>query len=203
MSIFYFLLRATVLLSPSYAFAEPSIADLATSLNTVWLMTAAALVCLMQAGFALVEGGMARSKNTVNKKMKNYMDCCLGGIIFWVIGFGLMFGANHTGWFGTDLFMLNDGSAWDYSFLLFQMMFAATTTTIVSKAMAKRARYSAYLIGACVISGLIYPIFFCCTCGAYSSGTGLLKESGFIAFASSASFFASANWCWLILNEAL
>lgn len=197
MSIFYFLLRATVLLSPSYAFAEPSIADLATSLNTVWLMTAAALVFLMQAGFALVEGGMARSKNTVNVIMKNYMDCCLGGIIFWVIGFGLMFGANHTGWFGTDLFMLNDGSAWDYSFLLFQMMFAATATTIVSGAMAERARYSAYLIGACVISGLIYPIFGSWAWGAYSSGTGWLKELGFIDFAGSTVVHSLGGWCAL------
>lgn len=197
MSMFYFLLRATVLLSPSYAFAEPSIADLATSLNTVWLMTAAALVFLMQAGFALVEGGMSRSKNTVNVIMKNYMDCCLGGIIFWVIGFGLMFGANHTGWFGTDLFMLNNGSAWDYSFLLFQMMFAATATTIVSGAMAERARYSAYLIGACVISGLIYPIFGSWAWGAYSSGTGWLKELGFIDFAGSTVVHSLGGWCAL------
>ncbi|HMY28836.1 MAG TPA: ammonium transporter, partial [Agitococcus sp.] len=105
-----------LLFCSSNAFAETSIADVSTSLNTVWLMTASALVFLMQAGFALVEGGMARSKNAVNVIMKNYMDCCIGGVIFWFLGFGLMFGANQTGWFGTDLFMMNNGSHWDYSF---------------------------------------------------------------------------------------
>ena len=186
-----------LLFCSSNAFAETSIADVSTSLNTVWLMTASALVFLMQAGFALVEGGMARSKNAVNVIMKNYMDCCIGGVIFWFLGFGLMFGANQTGWFGTDLFMLSNGSHWDYSFLLFQMMFAATATTIVSGAMAERMRYSAYLIGACLITAFIYPVFGSWAWGAYSSGTGWLKELGFIDFAGSTVVHSIGGWCAL------
>jgi Amt family ammonium transporter len=116
-------------------------------------MFAAALVFLMQAGFALLEGGMARSKNAVNVIMKNYMDTCVGGLIFWLFGFGLMFGTNITGWIGSDWFMPQSASNWDWSFILFQMMFAATACTIASGAMAERVRYSAYLIGACVITG--------------------------------------------------
>ena len=89
----------------------------------------------------------------------SYMDCCVGGIVFWLLGFGLMFGANLTGWYGMSHFAPNDGEPWDHTFLLFQMMFAATAATIASGAMAERTRYGAYLIGAVLISGVIYPIF--------------------------------------------
>ncbi len=167
------------------------------NLNTVWLMTASALVFLMQAGFALIEGGMSRSKNAVNVIMKNYMDACVGGLIFWLFGFGLMFGANPSGWFGTDSFLPQAGSAWDWSFLLFQMMFAATACTIASGAMAERARFGAYLAGACVITGVIYPVFGAWAWGGYTSGTGWLKELGFIDFAGSTVVHSIGGWCAL------
>ncbi|MDZ4337692.1 MAG: ammonium transporter, partial [Pseudomonas sp.] len=70
------------------------------ALNTAWLVLASVLVFFMQAGFALLESGMSRAKNAVNVMMKNYMDGCVGGITFWLLGFGLMFGSNITGWFG-------------------------------------------------------------------------------------------------------
>ena len=177
--------------------SAPNITDVVMNLNTVWLMVAAALVFFMQAGFALLEGGMSRSKNAVNVIMKNYMDACVGGLIFWLLGYGLMFGANPTGWFGTDLFMLQSGEAWDWSFLLFQMMFAATACTIASGAMAERVRYSSYLIGACLITGIIYPVFGSWVWGGYADGSGWLKEMGFIDFAGSTVVHSIGGWCAL------
>lgn len=177
--------------------STPSIADVVTSLNTVWLMTAAAVVFLMQAGFALLEGGMARSKNAVNVIMKNYMDACAGGLIFWLVGFGLMFGTNLSGWIGTDWFMPQTASNWDWSFILFQMMFAATACTIASGAMAERVRYSAYLAGACMITGIIYPVFGSWAWGSYVEGSGWLKDMGFIDFAGSTVVHSVGGWCAL------
>jgi Amt family ammonium transporter len=185
---------------PCAAFAADSGPDLSTivlNLNTVWLMTASAFVFLMQAGFALIEGGMARSKNAVNVIMKNYMDACVGGLIFWLFGFGLMFGANPTGWVGTDHFMPQSGSSWGWSFLLFQMMFAATACTIASGAMAERIRFGAYLAGACLITGVIYPVFGAWAWGSYTSGSGWLKELGFIDFAGSTVVHSIGGWCAL------
>lgn len=191
---------AFLLLIPECVFASNAptpLSDVVTNLNTVWLMLAAALVFLMQAGFALLEGGMARSKNAVNVIMKNYMDACAGGLIFWLFGFGLMFGTNHTGWIGTDWFMPQAASSWDWSFILFQMMFAATACTIASGAMAERVRYSAYLTGACLITGIIYPVFGAWAWGSYSGGNGWLKEMGFIDFAGSTVVHSVGGWCAL------
>ncbi|MFZ3152755.1 hypothetical protein [Pseudomonas sp.] len=79
------------------------------ALNTAWRVLASALVFFMQAGFALLESGMSRAKNTVNVMMKNYMDGCVGGITFWLLGFGLMFGSNITSWFGMSHFAPHTG----------------------------------------------------------------------------------------------
>ncbi|PZP78349.1 MAG: ammonium transporter, partial [Ectopseudomonas oleovorans] len=161
------------------------------------LVLASVLVFFMQAGFALLESGMSRAKNAVNVMMKNYMDCCFGGIVFWLFGFGLMFGANVTGWFGMSHFALNDGEPWDYTFLLFQMMFAATAATIASGAMAERTRYGAYLIGAVLISGVIYPIFGSWVWGGLYGGQGWLAKLGFIDFAGSTVVHSIGAWCAL------
>ena len=167
------------------------------SVDTIWVLLGAALVFFMQAGFALLESGMSRAKNAVNVMMKNYMDCCFGGIVFWLFGFGLMFGANVTGWFGMSHFALNDGEPWDYTFLLFQMMFAATAATIASGAMAERTRYGAYLIGAVLISGVIYPIFGSWVWGGLYGGQGWLAKLGFIDFAGSTVVHSIGAWCAL------
>jgi Amt family ammonium transporter len=167
------------------------------ALNTVWIVTACALIFLMQAGFAFLESGMARAKNTVNVIMKNYMDACYGSLIFWAVGFGIMFGTNPSGWFGVDHFMPDDLSQWDYTQLLFQMMFAATATTIASGAMAERTHYTGYLIGACIITGLIYPVFGSWAWGGLYGTTGWLKEMGFIDFAGSTVVHSIGGWCAL------
>ena len=123
-----------ILLFPILAQAD----DGSPASDMVWLVTASALVFFMQAGFALLESGMSRSKNALNVVMKNYMDVCLGTLVFWLLGYGFMFGSNPSGFIGTDLFLLNDSDPTSYGVLLFQTMFAATAVTIASGAMAER-----------------------------------------------------------------
>ena len=130
------------------------------------------LVFFMQAGFALIESGSVRSKNTVNVLMKNYMDTCIGGLIFWLFGFGLMFGLNQTGWIGLSHFMPDQLDDWHWNLLFFQMMFAATATTIASGAMAERIHFVAYVVSAIFVSGVIYPIFGSWAWGGLFGGEG-------------------------------
>lgn len=136
-----------------------SIADLALSLDTVWMLLAAMLVFFMQPGFALVEAGFTRTKSTANILMKNFVDFTLGSILFFAIGFGLMFG---TGAFtGMPNFFKVDFLEMDLpieGFLVFQTVFCATAATIVSGAMAERTKFHMYLIYTICISVLIYPI---------------------------------------------
>ncbi|MGE0326154.1 MAG: ammonium transporter [Polyangiaceae bacterium] len=152
--------------------------------NYVWTVVAAILVFWMQAGFALVEAGFTRAKNTVNIMMKNLMDFVLGSLAFWAIGFGLMFGVTN-GFCGTTGFFLSGygDDTWTYAFLLFQTVFAATAATIVSGAMAERTKFTSYLIYSVVISALIYPIFGSWAWGGLFKGGGWLQapEGGFLA----------------------
>mgnify|MGYP006267308351 CR=1 FL=1 len=163
--------------------------------DTVWVVTAAALVFFMQAGFALLESGMSRAKNAVNVMMKNYMDVCAGTIAFWLVGFGLMFGVNETGWIGLDLFAPGaDLEAADLTFVLFQTMFAATAATIASGAMAERTRFPAYILGAIGVTALIYPVLGSWIWGGYQTGQGWLAELGFIDFAGSTVVHSVGGW---------
>ncbi len=111
----------------------------------------------------------------------------MGSLAFWAVGFGLMFGATSTGWFGTTGFFLSDftmgGDPWVLAFWMFQVVFAATAATIVSGAMAERTRFSGYLIYSVFISGLIYPIFGSWAWGSLFNGSGWLENLGFIDFA--------------------
>ena len=124
------------------------------AINTAWVVTASALVFFMQAGFALLESGMSRAKNAVNVMMKNFMDGAVGSLVFWLVGFGLMFGSNLTGWIGQSHFAPDSGAPWDFTFLLFQMMFAATAATIASGA-------TGWMLRAAIRSG--------CSCASISS----------------------------------
>ena len=174
---------------PATALAEES----GDAVNMLWIATAGALVFLMQAGFALLESGMSRAKNSLNVVMKNYMDVCIGTLIFWAVGYGLMFGTNSSGWFGTDGFFINDAEPMTWGVILFQTMFAATAVTIASGAMAERTRYNAYLIGALVITGFIYPVF-----GSWVwNSDGWLAQMGFIDFAGSTVVHSVGAWCAL------
>lgn len=153
------------------------IAELSTGLNTVWMLLAAMLVFFMQPGFALVEAGFTRSKNTANILMKNLVDFMVGSILFWFIGFGLMFGVGNV--FGTP--HLFDLDAMDNiiqnglpieGFLIFQTVFCATSATIVSGAMAERTKFSMYLAYTIAISVLIYPVS-----GHWTWGGGWLSNA--------------------------
>ncbi len=140
---------------------------------------------------------MTRSKNAINVIIKNYLDVCLGSIVFWAIGFGLMFGVNETGFLGTSGFFVHDAPTWDYSYLLFQTMFAATSATIASGAMAERSKFGSYLVGSVVITGLIYPVFGSWAWGSFYSGKGWLAANGFIDFAGSTVVHSIGGWCAL------
>ncbi|MBQ6019741.1 MAG: ammonium transporter [Clostridia bacterium] len=147
----------------------------------VWFLIGAALVFWMQAGFAMVEAGFTRAKNTGNIIMKNLMDFCIGTVVFIVIGFGLLMGEDLVGFIGKpgfDLFTAYD--SFDFSSFVFNLVFCATTATIVSGAMAERTKFLSYCIYSGVISALIYPIE-----AHWIWGGGWLSRLGFHDFAGS------------------
>lgn len=174
--------------------ATSSIQEIRISLDSVWVILGGILVFFMQAGFALIESGSVRSKNTVNVLMKNYMDTCLGGLVFWLVGFGIMFGVNHSGFIGLSHFAPNQLDDWNWNLLFFQMMFAATATTIASGAMAERIHFVAYVVSAAIVSGLIYPVFGSWAWGSLFGGEGWLKALGFIDFAGSTVVHSIGGW---------
>ncbi|MDD6212057.1 MAG: ammonium transporter [Clostridiales bacterium] len=157
-----------------------------SSVNTIWVLLGAALVFFMQAGFAMVETGFTRAKNAGNIIMKNLMDFSIGTPLFWLVGFGLMFGGSGALIGGFDPFVLGDYSSVLpegvplAAFLIFQTVFCATAATIVSGAMAERTKFSAYCIYSAIISLVVYPIS-----GHWIWGGGWLAQMGFHDFAGS------------------
>ena len=170
--------------------------ELQTNINIVWTCIAAFLVFFMQAGFAMVEAGFTRAKNAVNILMKNLMDFSVGTIAFFLIGFGLMFGKTN-GLFGTTLFGLSGvepGADWNWTFLIFQTVFAATAATIVSGAMAERTKFVGYLTYSFFITLFIYPIFGSWAWGGLLDGGGWLEKLGFLDFAGSTVVHSIGGW---------
>ena len=167
--------------------------------NTIWVLLGAALVFFMQAGFAMCEAGFTRAKNTGNILMKNLMDFCIGTPLYWLFGYGIMFGAGTAlfGWI--DPFIMKDYShilpagvpLW--AFAIFQTVFCATSATIVSGAMAERTKFSAYCIYSAAISLFIYPVS-----GHWIWGGGWLAEMGFHDFAGSTAVHMVGGVCALI-----
>ena len=147
----------------------------------VWFLIGAALVFWMQAGFAMVEAGFTRAKNTGNIIMKNLMDFCIGTVVFVLIGFGLLMGEDLVGLIGKPGFdIFTSYSNFDFSNFVFNLVFCATTATIVSGAMAERTKFLSYCIYSAVISALIYPIE-----AHWIWGGGWLSQIGFHDFAGS------------------
>ena len=171
-----------------------------THADYLWTLIAAAMVFFMQAGFACVEAGFTRAKNSINIMMKNLMDFSIGSLIFWAVGFGLMFGASN-GWIGTSGFFLSDykpgGDPWVLAFWMFQAVFCATAATIVSGAMAERTKFSGYLLYSIVLSALIYPVFGSWAWGSLFNGNGWLEQLGFIDFAGSTVVHSVGGWAAL------
>ncbi|GFI01514.1 ammonia channel [Lachnospiraceae bacterium] len=147
----------------------------------VWFLIGAALVFWMQAGFAMVETGFTRAKNAGNILMKNLMDFCIGTVVFILIGFGLLFGEDMVGLIGKPGFdIFTNYANFDWSNFVFNLVFCATTATIVSGAMAERTKFLSYCVYSGVISALIYPIE-----AHWIWGGGWLAQAGFHDFAGS------------------
>lgn len=186
---------------PTVLSNREAIALVQSHADYLWTLVAAALVFFMQAGFALVEAGFTRAKNAINIMMKNLMDFSIGTLAFWAVGFGIMFGATKTGWFGTSGFFLSDftpgGDPWVLAFWMFQVVFCATAATIVSGAMAERTKFTGYLLYSVLISAIIYPVFGSWAWGSLFNGQGWLENLGFIDFAGSTVVHSVGGWAGL------
>ncbi len=163
---------------------KSDIATLRSETDWVWTCIAAFLVFFMQAGFAFVEAGFTRAKNTVNILMKNFADMSFGAMAFWLVGFSLMFGEAVFKDFGLGQWSLAENllnsdkgemEAGNYTFFIFQIVFAATAATIVSGTMAERTKFHTYLLFSIVITAVIYPIF-----GSFAWAGLFGKSSGFL-----------------------
>ncbi len=179
--------------------SNSNVAVLFSDVNTMWTLIGAALVFFMQAGFAAVEAGFTRSKNSGNIIMKNLMDFSIGTPLYWFVGFGIMFGTQSAVFGGIDLFTKGDYSAIlpegvnFAAYFIFQTVFCATAATIVSGAMAERTKFSSYCIYSAVISLIIYPVS-----GHWIWGGGWLSQLGFHDFAGSTAVHMLGGLCALI-----
>ncbi len=160
----------------------------------VWFMIAVALVFFMQAGFAMVETGFTRAKNAGNIIMKNLMDFCIGTVAFIAIGFGLLLGEDAAGLIGKpgfDIFTSYENFAWDQ--FVFNLVFCATTATIVSGAMAERTKFLSYCVYSGIISAFIYPVE-----AHWIWGGGWLAQMGFHDLSGSCAIHMVGGVCALI-----
>ncbi len=165
----------------------------------VWFLIGAALVFWMQAGFAMVEAGFTRAKNTGNILMKNLMDFCIGTVVFIVIGFSLLMGEDLIGMIGKPGFDIFTSYAnFSFSDFVFNLVFCATTATIVSGAVAERTKFLSYVLYSAILSGLIYPIE-----AHWIWGGGWLSQLGFHDFAGSCAIHMVGGLCALIAAAML
>lgn len=181
-----------------YGFAEEVVTAevVQTNLNWTWTLIAAAMVFFMQAGFAMVETGFTRAKNAGNIIMKNVMDFSMGILAFWAVGFAFMFGKGS--FMGSTNFFTVGLEGWDWTFFIFQGVFAATAATIVSGAMAERTKFGLYLIASFLLTAFIYPMFgHWAWAGLFGQETGWLEAKGFIDFAGSTVVNSVGGWAAL------
>ena len=185
---------------------------LTRNIDTLWVIDCAVLVFIMQAGFMCMETGLSRHKNSINVALKNAADFGVSVVIFWIFGFGLMFGTSYNGFFGTDLFFFKTDKAEYMTYFVFQAMFVATAATIISGAVAERMKFNGYLIMTVLATGIIYPIV---GHWAWSSSylskydtvdqllvaitgtiktTGWLSDLGFVDFAGSTIVHSVGGW---------
>ncbi|MBT2599030.1 MULTISPECIES: ammonium transporter [unclassified Oceanobacillus] len=167
-----------LLSTPVYA-ATPTPESLELSVNLIWVMLGAFLVFFMHAGFAMVESGFTRSKNTLNILMKNFLTISVAAILFFLVGYGIMFGSSSGSIIGSDGFLLSGVSEID--FFVFQAMFVATCATIISGAVAERIKLGSYILIVAAMTTIIYPVV-----GHWVwQGDGWLTAIGFSDFAGS------------------
>jgi Amt family ammonium transporter len=166
-------------------------------MDTLWLLLCSGLVFLMQAGFMCLESGLTRSKNSINVAAKNLADFGISAGLFWLFGYGLMFGASQGGWLGgTDFVPAFTDQPNAAVFFLYQMMFCGTATTIVSGAAAERLKFHAYVLLAVFLSGVIYPLFGHWSWNgiAADNAGGWLENLGFVDFAGSTVVHSVGAW---------
>ena len=179
--------------------------------DTLWVIDCAILVFIMQAGFMCMETGLSRHKNSINVALKNAADFGVSVVIFWLFGFGIMFGQSFNGFFGTDLFLFKTDKTEYMTYFVFQAMFVATAATIISGAVAERMKFVGYLIITVLATGLIYPLVgHWAWSSSYLSNydavtqllaatgqvktTGWLTDIGFIDFAGSTIVHSVGGW---------
>ena len=184
---------------------------LTSNIDTLWVIDCAILVFIMQAGFMCMETGLSRHKNSINVALKNASDFGVSVVIFWIFGFGLMFGTSYNGFFGTDLFFFKTDKAEYMTYFVFQAMFVATAATIISGAVAERMKFNGYLIMTVLATGIIYPIVgHWAWSSSYLSkydtvdqlltvtgevkATGWLSDLGFVDFAGSTIVHSVGGW---------
>lgn len=164
-------------------------------LDYIWILLSAAIVFMMQAGFMCLESGLASAKNSINIAIKNLADFIVSTILFWAIGFGLMFGLTMNGWAGGSDFLLSMRDPWIAILFVFEVVFAGTAATIVSGAISGRTKFGGYLIISAVISGLIYPVFgHWAWGGLLHNEPGWLQALGFKDFAGSTVVHSVGAW---------
>ena len=165
--------------------------------NMIWILVCAALVLMMQPGFICLEVGLVRAKNGIHVALKNILDLCLSGFIFWAVGFGLMFGTDYDGLVGTGGFFLegHDSPA-ALTFFIFQLMFCGTAVTIISGAVAERMRLTGYLVVTVITALFLYPVIGHWVWGGAYTGTetGWLAEIGFSDFAGATVVHSTGGW---------
>ncbi len=165
-------------------------------LDTSWILLCAFLVMTMQIGFCMLEAGLVRQKNSINVAYKNLMDFITSGLVFWAVGFGIMYGMGHeSGLFGTDMFLRSHGDGAG-AFFLYQIVFCSAAATIVGGALAERTRLSAYLILSALVAAVFYPLMgHWAWGGVLDNGTpGWLATRGFIDFAGSTVVHGTGGW---------
>jgi ammonium transporter len=173
-----------------------------TSVETAdigWLLLCAGLVLFMQAGFTALESGLVRSKNSVNVAIKNFANFLVAASLFWLFGFGLIFGSSEGGLVGASSFLFDSDSAFLTAFFLFQLGFIGTATTLMSGAVAERMRFGGYLVLATFVAAVTYPVFGHWAWGdstltGGSGSDGWLKELGFVDFAGSTVVHSVGGW---------
>ena len=179
--------------------------------DTLWVIDCAILVFIMQAGFMCMETGLSRHKNSINVALKNAADFGVSVVIFWLFGFGIMFGQSFNGLFGTDLFLFKTEKTEYMTYFVFQAMFVATAATIISGAVAERMKFVGYLIITVLATGIIYPLVgHWAWSSSYLSNydavsqllvatgqvktTGWLTDIGFVDFAGSTIVHSVGGW---------
>jgi ammonium transporter len=173
------------------------------TVDIAWLLVSAVLVLFMQAGFTALESGLVRSKSSVNVAIKNFVNFLVAAALFWLFGFGLMFGDGGSGLVGGSHFLFNSASAFLTAVFVFQLGFIATATTLMSGAVAERMRFAGYLALVIVVAAVVYPIFGHWAWGeatlTSTGGTtdGWLREIGFMDFAGSTVVHSTGGWAAL------